>query len=126
MGSFSHGTVWDASCVFPIPEALDAADAAPLMCAGATVWSCLRREGMGVNNRVGVLGIGGLGHLAIKLGRELGFHVVGLSGSEGKRGEARAMGAEEFHMLREGTVDGGMKPLKHLLVCGSGAVEYTS
>ncbi|PLB46105.1 GroES-like protein [Aspergillus steynii IBT 23096] len=124
VGSFAHGTVWDASCVFPILEALDSADAAPLMCAGATVWSCLTQNGMRVNDRVGVLGIGGLGHLAIKLASALGYQVVALSGSEKKREEARGFGAEEFHAL-SGVKEGDVRPLKHLLVCGSGSEDYT-
>ncbi|KAH8423693.1 NAD(P)-dependent alcohol dehydrogenase [Aspergillus melleus] len=129
LGSFSHGAVWDASCIFPIPEALDSEDAAPLMCAGATVWSCLTQNGIRVNDRVGILGIGGLGHLAIKLASALGYHVVALSGSEKKRSEAREFGADEFRVLAgDGGVQGEdeMKPIKHLLVCGSGGVEYTS
>ncbi|KAI9037389.1 GroES-like protein, partial [Aspergillus affinis] len=133
VGSFSHATVWDASCIFSIPDALASVDAAPLMCAGGTVWSCLTQNGIRVNDRVGVLGIGGLGHLAIKLASALGYHVVALSGSEKKREEAREFGADEFRVLkRDGRIEGDgdgedeMKPIKHLLVCGSGAVEYTS
>ncbi|PGH12086.1 hypothetical protein AJ79_04485 [Helicocarpus griseus UAMH5409] len=126
VGTFAHGAVWNASCVFPIPDGIDSVDAAPLMCAGATVWTILSEYGVRPTDRVGILGIGGLGHLAIKLAAAVGSHVVVLSSSESKRQEAMDYGANEFHVFRSGQPLEGVKPLKYLLLCGSGKVDFES
>lgn len=123
-GTFSSGAVWDANCVFPIPAELDTVDAAPLMCAGATVWTVLTRFGIEAGDRVGIMGVGGLGHIAIKLAAALGYHVVVLSSSESKRQEAAEYGASEYYAFRSGEKPAHMKPLKHLLLCGSGRLDY--
>ncbi|PYH92145.1 alcohol dehydrogenase [Aspergillus ellipticus CBS 707.79] len=126
-GSFSYGAVWDASCVYPIPEGYDSANAAPLMCAGATVWTVLTEYGIRSTDRVAIMGIGGLGHVAIKLAAAMGCHVVVLSSSESKRQEAMDFGASEFHVFRSGgPAPEGFKPVKHLLLCGNAGVDYPS
>ncbi|KAF4465427.1 alcohol dehydrogenase [Fusarium albosuccineum] len=126
-GSFSYGAVWDAKCVVPIPDGYDSADAAPLMCAGSTVWTVLTKYGVRCDDRVGVMGIGGLGHLAIKLAAAMGAHVVVFSSSESKRQEAMDYGASEFHVFKSGDeAPADLKPVKHLLLCGSGNVDYAS
>lgn len=97
------------------------------MCAGATVWTVLSQFGITARDRVAVMGIGGLGHLAIKLAAALGCHVVVLSSSESKRQEAMDYGASEFHVFRSGESPAEpIKPVKHLLLCGSGSVDYKS
>ncbi|OJJ68279.1 hypothetical protein ASPBRDRAFT_47222 [Aspergillus brasiliensis CBS 101740] len=126
VGSFSHGTVWDADAVYHIPEGYDSAYAAPLLCAGASVWACLTNNGIRPSDRVGVMGVGGLGHLAIKLGAALGYNVVALSGSESKREEALGFGASEFHRFPNPHQSTPIKPVKHLLLCGSSDVDYAS
>ncbi|CAG9954514.1 unnamed protein product [Clonostachys rosea f. rosea IK726] len=126
-GTFSHNAVWDAKCVYKIPDGYKSVYAAPLMCAGATVWTVLSEYGVLPTQRVGVMGIGGLGHLAIKLAAAMGCEVVVLSSSEAKRQEAMDYGASEYHVFRCGDkppVD--FKPLKHLLLCGSASVDYLS
>ncbi|CRG89156.1 hypothetical protein PISL3812_06192 [Talaromyces islandicus] len=126
IGSLSNGVVWDADAVVPVPDGYDSANAAPLLCAGATVWTVLTEYGIKATDRVGVLGIGGLGHLAIKLGAALGCHVVVLSSSESKREEAFEFGAKEYFVLKSGEQPEGLKPLDHLLVCGSASsTDYT-
>ncbi|KAB8237210.1 uncharacterized protein BDW43DRAFT_264856 [Aspergillus alliaceus] len=126
-GCFRHGAVWDANCVYPIPDELDSVSAAPLMCAGATVWSVLTRFRICPNDRVGVMGKGGLGHLAIKLAAAMGCEVVTLSGSESKRQEAIEFGASEYHVFSSGSPPSkDFKPLKHLLLCGNVDVDYSS
>lgn len=111
--------------MYPIPEGYDSAHAAPLMCAGATVWTVLSKYGVAPRDRVAVMGIGGLGHLAIKLAAAMGCHVVVLSSSESKRQEAMEYGASEYHVFRAGeTSADNIAPVKHLLLCGSGAVDY--
>jgi uncharacterized zinc-type alcohol dehydrogenase-like protein len=95
-GGFAGGIVTDSRFAFPIPDALKSVEAAPLLCAGVTVFSPLRRHQVGAGVRVGVLGIGGLGHLALQFGRALGAEVIALSSSRGKEDDARRFGASGF------------------------------
>jgi D-arabinose 1-dehydrogenase-like Zn-dependent alcohol dehydrogenase len=90
------------------------------------VWTVLTEYGIKPTHRVGILGIGGLGHLAIKLAAAMGCHVVVLSSSESKRQEAAEFGATEYYILKSGEKPEGMAPLDHLLVCGSSSsMDYT-
>lgn len=124
-GSFSSGAVCDQSSLVHIPQGIDSAHAAPLMCAGATVWEVLSKPSVKCTDRVGVVGMGGLGHLAIKIASKMGLEVVVLSGSDSKREEALKFGANEFHVLRSGEpTPEGIAPLNHLLLCGSGKVNH--
>jgi len=82
--------------VVPIPDALDSEPAAPLLCAGITVYNPLRINGINPSSRVGVVGIGGLGHLAIQFARVFGAEVSAFSTSPAKEKEARALGAQQF------------------------------
>lgn len=126
IGSFGEGAVWDAGCVVPIPDGYDSADAAPLMCAGATVWTVLTEYGVRPTDRVGIMGIGGLGHLAIKLAAAMGCHVVVFSSSESKSEEAFSFGASEYHVFKSGRELKDFKPVNHLLLCGSSVVDFSS
>lgn len=74
---------------------------APLLCAGITTWSPLRHWNAGPGKRVGIVGIGGLGHMGIKLARALGAHVVAFTTSESKRQDALALGAHEVVVSRD-------------------------
>jgi uncharacterized zinc-type alcohol dehydrogenase-like protein len=74
---------------------------APLLCAGITTWSPLRHWGAGPGKTVGIVGIGGLGHMGIKLARALGAHVVAFTTSESKRRDAEALGAHEVVVSRD-------------------------
>ena len=94
-GGFGSHVIAQERFVIPLPEELDAATAAPLLCAGATVFTPLQRwtdPGM----RVGVLGIGGLGHLALGFASALGCEVVACSRDASKEQEARDLGADDF------------------------------
>ncbi|KAE8354357.1 chaperonin 10-like protein [Aspergillus coremiiformis] len=126
VGSFSTGVVWSARTVVKIPDGYDSVDAAPLMCAGATVWTCLTEYGARPADRVGIMGVGGLGHLAIKLAAAMGYHVVVLSSSETKRDEAMQFGASEYHVFSPGRDMKDLKPLKHLLFCGNVTMDCPS
>lgn len=95
-GGFAEAIVIDSRYAFPIPDALGSAEAAPLLCAGVTVFSPLHRHGIGKGNRVGVLGIGGLGHLALQFAAALGAEVTALSSSPSKERDARGFGATDF------------------------------
>ncbi len=94
-GGYSTNIVVDERYVLRIPAGLDPAQAAPLLCAGITTFSPLRHWNVGPGSRVGVVGIGGLGHMAIKLARAMGAHVVALTTSGGKADDARRLGAQE-------------------------------
>jgi uncharacterized zinc-type alcohol dehydrogenase-like protein len=74
---------------------------APLLCAGITTWSPLRHWNAGPGKRVGIVGIGGLGHMGIKLARAMGAHVVAFTTSESKRQDAQALGAHEVVVSRD-------------------------
>jgi uncharacterized zinc-type alcohol dehydrogenase-like protein len=95
-GGFADRVRADSRYAFPIPEDLDAAAAAPLLCGGATVYSPMRRYGVDATKSVGVIGIGGLGHIAISMLRAFGCEITAFSTSPNKREEAIAMGAHDF------------------------------
>lgn len=87
--------------VIPIPEALESAQAAPLLCAGITVYNPLREHGVNPSSRVGIVGIGGLGHLAVQFARAFGAEVTAFSSTPDKEEEAHALGAHNFVNTRE-------------------------
>jgi uncharacterized zinc-type alcohol dehydrogenase-like protein len=91
----------DARFAFPLPEGLESAAAAPLLCGGITVYAPLRRFAVGPQSRVAVVGIGGLGHLALLMLRAFGCEVTAFSTSASKRDEAVAMGAHDFAASNE-------------------------
>lgn len=92
-GGYSQGIVVNRDFVLSIPESLDPAAAAPLLCAGITSYSPLRHHKVGPGSAVGVLGLGGLGHMAVKLAVAMGASVTVFTRSEDKRESALALGA---------------------------------
>lgn len=102
LGGYSQRIVVHERYVLRIrhPEAQLAA-VAPLLCAGITTYSPLRHWQVGPGKRVGVVGIGGLGHMGIKLAHAMGAHVVAFTTSESKRNEAKALGADEVVVSRD-------------------------
>lgn len=100
-GGYADRVRANARFVMPIPDALESQDAAPLLCGGITVYNPLREHGINPSSRVGVIGIGGLGHLAIQLARVFGADVTAFSTSATKEEEARALGAHNFVNTRE-------------------------
>lgn len=94
-GGFAEAVHVDARFAFPLPEPLHAETAAPLLCGGATVYTPLR-EHAGPTTRVGVIGIGGLGHLAIQLAHAFGCEVTAFSTSPDKAKAAQQFGADHF------------------------------
>ncbi|MEP5837519.1 MAG: NAD(P)-dependent alcohol dehydrogenase [Marinobacter sp.] len=93
-GYSSHYTVNQRYAV-KIPDGMDPAAAAPLLCGGITVYTPLKRYGAGPGKKVGVLGLGGLGHLAIKISSAMGAHTVMLTSSPNKVADAQKLGADE-------------------------------
>ncbi len=100
-GGYSDHIVCRESFVVRVPAALDAARVAPLLCAGITVYSPLRKYRAGPGMRLGVVGIGGLGHMAVKLGAALGCEVTVVTSSESKRDAAHALGAHRVLSSKE-------------------------
>ncbi len=94
-GGYSEKVVVDESFVLSVPANLDLAAAAPLLCAGITTWSPLRHWNVKEGSRVAVVGLGGLGHMAIKLAKGLGASVSLFSRTPGKTDDAKALGADE-------------------------------
>lgn len=94
-GGYSNNYVIDESYVLRVPEELDPAAAAPLLCAGITCYSPLRQWDVGPGQKVGVVGIGGLGHIAVKLARAMGADVTAITHSPRKANDALALGASE-------------------------------
>lgn len=99
-GGYSDNIVVDERFVLRVPENLDLAGAAPLLCAGITTYSPLRHWGVKEGMKVGIVGIGGLGHMAVKLARAMGAHVVVFTTSESKREDALRLGGHEVVVTR--------------------------
>lgn len=95
-GGFADMVRTDARFAFLIPQNLSSETAAPLLCGGTTVYSPLKRFDVRPEHRVGVVGIGGLGHLAIRFAKAFGCEVTAFSNSPSKEAEARSFGAAAF------------------------------
>jgi alcohol dehydrogenase (NADP+) len=93
-GGYSDSIVVRDQFVLSIPDGLDPAGAAPLLCAGITTWSPLHRWGVNKDSKVAVVGLGGLGHMALKLAKALGADVTLFTRSSGKEGDAIRLGAD--------------------------------
>jgi len=100
-GGYAERVRANARFVIQIPEALESECAAPLLCGGITVYNPLRTYGVNPSSRVGIVGIGGLGHIAIQFARVFGAEVTAFSTSAGKEEEVRALGAHRFVNSRE-------------------------
>jgi alcohol dehydrogenase (NADP+) len=94
-GGYSTQLVADEAFVLSVPENLDPAGAAPLLCAGITLYSPLRTWGAGPGKKVGIVGLGGLGHMGVKLAHAMGAHVVLFTTSQSKVEDAKRLGADE-------------------------------
>ncbi len=94
-GGYSDHLVVDEHFVLTIPEGLKPHEAAPILCAGVTTYSPLRHWKVGPGTVVGVAGIGGLGHMAVKMARAMGARVVALTTSDDKTTDIRSLGADE-------------------------------
>ena len=99
-GGYSASIVVDEHFVLRVPAGLDPAGAAPLLCAGITTYSPMRRWGVGKGKKVGVVGLGGLGHMGVKLAHALGARVVVFTTSPGKKDDALRLGADEVVVSR--------------------------
>lgn len=93
-GGFAKGIVVDENYVVHVPETLDLPSAAPILCAGITVYSPLKHWKIGPGKHVGIIGIGGLGHMAIKIAKAMGGHVTVFTTSQAKADDAKRLGAD--------------------------------
>ncbi len=99
-GGYSDSIVVDEHFVLRVPTNLNVAGAAPLLCAGITTYSPIRHWGVGKGKKVGVVGLGGLGHMAVKFAHAFGAHVVVFTTSPNKKEDALRLGADETVVSR--------------------------
>jgi uncharacterized zinc-type alcohol dehydrogenase-like protein len=99
-GGYSAQIVVDERFVFRVPAGLDAAAAAPLLCAGITTYSPLRHWGVDKGSKVGIVGLGGLGHMGVKFAHAFGAHTVLFTTSPGKIADGKRLGADEVVISR--------------------------
>jgi uncharacterized zinc-type alcohol dehydrogenase-like protein len=100
-GGYSTGIVVDEAFVLRVPEGLDLAATAPLLCAGITTYSPLRHAKVGPGQKVGIVGLGGLGHMGVKFARAFGAHVVLFTTSPGKVADGLKLGAHEVVVSKD-------------------------
>src|SRR5271170_291504 len=99
-GGYSDSVVVNERFVLHVPSNLDLAGTAPLLCAGITTYSPMRHWGVTKGKKVGVVGLGGLGHMGVKFGHALGAHVVVFTTSPNKKDDALRLGADEVVISR--------------------------
>jgi uncharacterized zinc-type alcohol dehydrogenase-like protein len=100
-GGYAERIRVNSKFAIPVPKALESENAAPLMCGGITVYSPLRNHGVRPSSRVGVIGIGGLGHIGIQFAKAFGAEVTAFSTSKDKEAEAKSLGAHHFVNTRD-------------------------
>ncbi|MFD0408779.1 alcohol dehydrogenase catalytic domain-containing protein [Kitasatospora sp. NPDC127116] len=110
-GGYADSVVVPAMALAAIPDGLTAAEAAPLACAGITVFNALRRSAAGPGDTVAVLGLGGLGHLGVQFARAMGFRTVAVARGAEKEPLAHELGAEHYIDSTAGDVAGALRSL---------------
>ena len=126
-GGYSTRITVDEAYVLRLPAGLPPDRAAPLLCAGITTYSPLRRYGATAGTQVAIVGLGGLGHIAVKLARAMGAEVTVLSSSPGKRDDALALGAHAFAATSDKTTFKTLsKRFDLILDCVSAAHDYNA
>lgn len=124
-GGFASHVVASSKFVFRIPDGMDLAASAPLLCAGVTVYSPMAKAGLNPKLRAGVMGIGGLGHLSLQFAKAHGCHVTALSSTVAKQAEAAAFGADEFvHVGDPGAIKLAKNSLDFLLVTSTVDLDW--
>ncbi|KAK0183986.1 NADPH-dependent alcohol dehydrogenase [Armillaria mellea] len=116
-GGYSTAIRVSERYVFAIPENLSSEQAAPMLCAGLTVFSPLVRNGAAPGKKVGVVGVGGLGHYAIQFAKALGAEVTVFSSSTSKKADAIEMGADKFVVTREPNALENREMTLDLIIC---------
>ena len=126
-GGYSNHIVVNEQYVLKIPQSLALEGVAPLLCAGITTYSPLRQWGVGKGHTLGVIGLGGLGHMAVKFGKAFGAEVTVFSRSDSKRKEAERLGATDFAATgQEGTFTRLARRFDFIIDTISGAHDYNA
>ena len=115
-GGYSTHVVVDADYVLSVPESLDPAAAAPLLCAGITTYAPLRRWGAGPGRKVAIVGLGGLGHMGVKIAHALGAEVTVLSQSLKKQEDGLRLGADHYYATSDPETFGALAGTFDLIV----------
>jgi D-arabinose 1-dehydrogenase-like Zn-dependent alcohol dehydrogenase len=123
-GSLASHAIWKADYIFHIPDSIPREFAAPLMCGGATVFNVLKSHGVQSTDRVGVIGVGGLGHLAIQFASKMGCEVVVFSSTDSKKTEATKLGSNEFIATKGVQEIKISSPIDHLIVTTSAQPDW--
>jgi uncharacterized zinc-type alcohol dehydrogenase-like protein len=100
-GGYADAIRVNSRFAIPVPEVLESENVAPLLCGGITVYAPLRNHGVRPSSRVGVVGIGGLGHMGLQFAKAFGAEVTAFSTSKDKEAEAKSMGAHHFVNTRD-------------------------
>lgn len=124
-GGFAEALRVNHRFAIPIPERYDSANAGPMMCGGVTVFTPLMDYGVRASMQVGVIGIGGLGHLALQFARAMGCEVTAFSGTPAKAAEAKGFGAHHFVATREpDAYEGLARKFDFILNTVSGDIDW--
>ncbi|MDU0370561.1 NAD(P)-dependent alcohol dehydrogenase [Hymenobacter endophyticus] len=115
-GGYSNSIVVTEKFVLSVSEKLDLARVAPLLCAGITTWSPLRQWNAKAGDRVAVMGLGGLGHMAVKFAAAMGCEVTVLSTSPSKEADAKALGAHKFVVTKDAEAMKGIRNYFDLII----------
>ena len=115
-GGYSTGIIVREEFVLSIPDAISDAEAAPILCAGVTTYQPMKHFGLEAGMRLGVAGIGGLGHMALQTGKALGAEVVALTTSPEKADDARSLGASQIVDMADKQAVAGMKESLDFLI----------
>ncbi|MDH5576226.1 MAG: NAD(P)-dependent alcohol dehydrogenase [Nitrospirota bacterium] len=126
-GGYSSHIVVNELYLLKVPQPLAPEGVAPLLCAGITTYSPLRQWGVGKGHRLGVVGLGGLGHMAVKFGKAFGAEVTVFSRSDTKRSEAERLGATDFAATsQEGTFSRLARQFDFIIDTVSGVHDYNA
>ncbi len=126
-GGYSTAITVEEDYLCRIPDGLDLAQAAPLMCAGITLYSPLKRWGAGPGKRVAIVGLGGLGHMGVQIAAAMGAEVAVISQTRRKEADGRRFGATEFHATSEpGTLRGLRRSFDLMINTVSAGVNLTA
>jgi uncharacterized zinc-type alcohol dehydrogenase-like protein len=118
-GGYSDSIVVDQRFVLHVPSSLNQAGVAPLLCAGITTYSPMRHWGVSKGKKVGIVGLGGLGHMGVKFAHALGAHVVVFTTSANKKDDALRLGADEVVISRNNEMQKHAASFDFILDCVS-------
>lgn len=126
-GGYSTNIVVNEDFVLRIPEGMPLDRTAPLLCAGITTYSPLHRYGVKAGTKVGIVGLGGLGHMGVKIAKAMGAHVTMISHSASKQADAERLGADDFLLSKEeGAFKKNAKRFDFILDTISAAHDYNA